>query len=133
VIVADTNLIAYFLIDGPYTREAEAVYAKDPEWAAPLIWRSEFRNLLVTRLRKKAIVLSDALDLADEAEDLMRGHEHDTTSSEILHLAAETGCSAYDCEFMALAKMLRVPLVTSDKGVLVNFRPTAVSMRGFCL
>jgi len=47
LIVADTNLIAYFLVKGPHTREAEAVYEKDPEWAAPLLWRSEFRNVLI--------------------------------------------------------------------------------------
>jgi predicted nucleic acid-binding protein len=32
----------------------------------------------------------------------------------VLTLALESGCSAYDCEFVALAKQLGVKLVTED-------------------
>ncbi len=131
MIVADTNLIAYLLVKGPHTREAEAVFRRDAEWVAPLLWRSEFRNLLATSLRQARLSLEDAIDLMGEAEQLMSGREHQTASSRILRLAADSGCSAYDCEFVALALDLGVPLVTSDSALILKFKPTAVSMRAF--
>lgn len=132
MIVADTNLIAYLLVQGTHTREAEAVYEKDPEWAAPVLWRSEFRNVLASSLRLSLLSLEDAFDLMERAEQLMAGREHQLASSRILKLAAETGCSAYDCEFVVLARDLGVPWVTSDRALVTKFKPTTVSMRAFC-
>ena len=132
MIVADTNLIAYFLIKGPLTLEAEAVFEKDPEWAAPLLWRSEFRNVLILSLRHARLTLDDALSLMDHAERLTKGQGYHMDSSRILRLAAQSGCSAYDCEFVALALDLGVPLVTSDRALIEKFKPTAVSMKNFC-
>jgi predicted nucleic acid-binding protein len=132
LIVADTRLIAYLLVKGPHTREAEVVYEKDPEWAAPLLWRSEFRSVLILSLRRALLTLEEAFDLMGLAEQLMRGREHQTASSRILRLAADSGCSACDCEFAALALDLGVPLVTSDGSLIAKFKPAAVSMRAFC-
>jgi predicted nucleic acid-binding protein len=66
-----------------------------------------------------------------EAETLMNGGEYDIASAQVLSLAASSGCSAYDCEFAALALDLKVPLVTSDKKILKAFRGTAVSLDEF--
>jgi len=46
MIVVDTNVIAYFWLPGEYTTFAERALNKDNEWAAPILWRSEFRNIL---------------------------------------------------------------------------------------
>jgi len=132
LIVADTNLLVYFLLKGGFTPEARAVYQKDAEWTAPVLWRSEFRNVLILSLRRGLLNLADALDLMEKAEQLMGGREHESPSSCILWLAADSGCSAYDCEFVALALDLNVPLVTSDDALIRKFKPTAVSMRAFC-
>ncbi|MCO6439628.1 MAG: hypothetical protein J5I81_00810 [Nitrococcus mobilis] len=51
MIVADTNLLIYILLAGEHTLAAERVFQRDPEWAAPLLWRSEFRNVLALYLR----------------------------------------------------------------------------------
>jgi predicted nucleic acid-binding protein len=66
-----------------------------------------------------------------EAETLMNGGEYDMASAQVLSLAASSGCSAYDCEFVALALDLKVPIVTSDKKVLKMFRGSALSLEEF--
>ncbi|HEV2349521.1 MAG TPA: type II toxin-antitoxin system VapC family toxin [Terriglobia bacterium] len=131
MIVADTNLIVYFLIRSEFTREAEAVYKKDPRWAAPRFWQSEFRNVLAGHLRRGHLELEQCLALMGQAERLMKGREFDVQSTSVLRLAAESGCSAYDCEFAALALELGIPLITSDVALLANFKSVAVSMRSF--
>jgi predicted nucleic acid-binding protein len=132
VIIADTNLIVYLLVRGQYTEEAEAVYRKDPKWGAPRLWRYEFRNVLVLYLRRKLIGMEEAFETMEQAERLMGGQEFEVESSHVLRLASTSGCSAYDCEFVALAHDLGVPLVTSDSALIAKFKPTVVSMRAFC-
>ncbi len=131
MIVADTNVITYLLLPGDSTPEAERAFERDPEWAAPLLWRSEFRNVLAHYIRLRRLSLSQALQLTEKAELLMSGREFAVTSSEVLALASDSGCSAYDCEFVALARQLGVPLVTSEQTILEAFAPTAVSLKTF--
>ena len=127
MIVADTNLVAYFLIPGERSVEAESVFRKDSEWVAPLLWRSEFRNVLAFHLRRSALSLEQALEIVADAETLMQGREYSLPSDPIVRLVAGSACSAYDCEFVALAMELGVSLVTSDAKVLGAFGETAVS------
>ena len=132
MIVADTNLIVYLLVRGQFTEGAEAVYRNDPNWSAPLLWRSEFRNVLLLYLRRKLISMEEVFATMVQAERLMKGQEFEVESSHVLRLAAASGCSAYDCEFVALAQDLGVPMVTSDRALIAKFRPAVVSMGVFC-
>ena len=121
MIVADVNLLVYLYVAGQRTKQAEAVLARDPVWVAPLLWRSEFRNTLIGLVRKKALSMEDAIQLVNEAERSMAGREYSIVSHEVLRLAARSGCSAYDCEYVALAEDLGVPLVTADQQLLQAF------------
>ena len=131
MIVADTNLIAYLLIPGDHTQAAERVFARDPDWVAPLLWRSEFRNVLILHLRRRFLSLAESLEIAADAEVLVQGKEYEVSSAQVLSLAASSRCSAYDCEFVALAQNLGVPLVTADRDVLTDFPSLAVSADDF--
>jgi predicted nucleic acid-binding protein len=121
VIVADTNVIAYLLLPSPFTGLAERLYAQDPEWIAPTLWRSEFRNVLSLYVRRGLLTLGQAMALQDEADDLMRGNAYDVVSADVLSLASDSGCSAYDCEFVALARSVSVTLVTADRRLAQAF------------
>ncbi|MDD5323608.1 MAG: hypothetical protein PHD43_24000 [Methylococcales bacterium] len=66
-----------------------------------------------------------------EAEALMVDHEFTVTSVQVLTLTDSSNCSAYDCEFVALAKQLSVKLVTQDKKILLEFPEVAVSLDDF--
>ncbi|GAB4257835.1 MAG: type II toxin-antitoxin system VapC family toxin [Thermoleophilia bacterium] len=131
MIVVDTNVIAYLFLGGEKTPQARAALRKDPEWAAPLLWRSEFRNVLASYLSRGHLQLSDALELATEAESLLAGREYLVPAGSVLRLVGASSCSAYDCEFVALAQELGVPLVTSDRQLLECFSATAVGVDAF--
>lgn len=131
MIVVDTNILAYLYLPGEKTKQSEQALTKEPEWVAPVLWRSEFRNILAYYTHNKILKLDDSLKIMHEAEALMSGGEYDTASAQVLSLAALSGCSAYDCEFVALALDLKVPLVTSDKKVLKAFHGTALSLEEF--
>ena len=62
----------------------------------------------------------------------MRGQEYAVTSLSVLRLAAGSGCSAYDCEFVALAQDLNIPPVTVDRQVLGAFPKETLSLDDFC-
>ena len=132
MIVADTNLIAYFLINSGFTPDASAVYQKDPDWIAPLLWRSELRKVLIQSLRQALLSLDEIISIMNRAEGLMKDSGYQMDSSRVLRLAADSGCTAYDCEFVALALDLGIPLVTSDRALIEKFKHNVVSMKSFC-
>ncbi len=131
MIVADTNLLIYLYVRGQRTRESEAVLRRDAVWTAPLLWRSEFRNVLIGLVRKHALLLDEALSMIDEAERWLAGHEYSVISRRVLTLAERSGCSAYDCEFVALAEDLGVLFVTTDRQILKAFPTIAISPSSF--
>ena len=61
MIVVDTNIIAYLTLPSPYTDAAERLLQRDQDWIAPVIWRSEFRNVLATAMRQEVVSLEQAL------------------------------------------------------------------------
>jgi len=67
----------------------------------------------------------------DQALRLMRGMEYQVTSLRVLSLVASSSCSAYDCEFVALAQDLDVPLVTVDRHILDQFPEPSISLDAF--
>lgn len=129
--MVDTNVIAYLLLAGTHTAEAQNAFRKDPDWAAPILWRSEFQNVLAQYVHKDQMTVPQALEFMDEAETLMQGREYQVSSQRVLALTANSRCSAYDCEFMALAEDLALPLVTSDSKLLKEFPAKAVALRDF--
>jgi predicted nucleic acid-binding protein len=131
VIVADTNLLVYLHVRGTLTTEAEAVLERDPLWVSSLLWRSEFRSALVGLIRQGNITLDIAREIAHQTELWMNGREYTVATDGVLRLAMESGCSAYDCEFAALAQDLGIPLVTVDRQLLNAFPSLAVSIHNF--
>jgi len=131
VIVVDTNAVVHLVLGGERTEAARRAFARDHEWSAPILWRSEFRNVLSMLIRRKSLALADALEAAREAEHLLADREFSVETQTVLELATKSGCSAYDCEFVALASDLKIQLVTSDREILAAFPSTAISIEAF--
>lgn len=128
MIVVDSNVLAYLYLPGEFTVATEALLERDPEWAAPVLWRSEFRNILAGYMRRGALTFEQACGLQREAESLMAGSEYEVDSLGVLELVRDSDCSAYDCEFIALASKLKAKLVTMDKKLLRAFPKHAVAL-----
>ena len=131
MIVVDTNVIGYLYLSSERSAQAEQALLRDAEWTAPLLWRSELRNVLAKYIRNKLLSLEEAVQIMDEAIAMMRNGEFGVSSLQVLSLAALSGCSAFDCEFVALARSLEVPLVTVDRQILEQFSETAISLDDF--
>ena len=124
-------MIACLLIAGQYTPSARATLQRDPEWAAPLLWRSKFRNVLALHLRQEEMSLRHAIALQEAAEDLLAGREHMVASPQVLTLAHDSGRSAYDCECIAVARQLSTKVVPSDRPLLASFPADTISLTAF--
>ncbi len=131
MIIADTNIISYLLLPTSYTDSVESLYKIDPDWSAPILWKSEFRNVMALYLRKKIITLEKAMQLQDTAESIIIQNEYDVSSSQVLVLIDKSNCSSSDCEFVALAHHFDTKLVTQDKKILNEFPSTAISVSDF--
>ncbi|MEO7359646.1 MAG: type II toxin-antitoxin system VapC family toxin [Gemmatimonadaceae bacterium] len=131
MIVVDTNVIAYLLVPGPHTASAQATFRRDPLWAAPTLWRSELRNVLVQYMRLRQMPLTKAQEIQGLAETIFSGREYPVDSARVLEMATTSGCSAHDCEFVSLARTLGVPLVTNDHQVVRAFPDVAISPSNF--
>jgi predicted nucleic acid-binding protein len=128
VIVVDSNVLAYLFLPSEHTAKADALLAKDPEWVAPLLWRSEFRNILAGYMRRGTLSFEQATAIQQEAEELLAGAEFELASRDVLDLVSNSDCSAYDCEFVCLAIKLNTRLVTADKKLLRDFPKHTISL-----
>ncbi|RJP51965.1 MAG: PIN domain-containing protein [Anaerolineaceae bacterium] len=130
MIVADTNLIVYLFVTGDKTPLAQEILAKDPHWIVPPLWQSEFRNVIAGYIRR-GMTLIQAKQVMEDAILTLENRQVLPSSEKILDLISETDCTAYDCEFIALAQQLDVSLVTADKRLLSRFPNLTISLEKF--
>jgi predicted nucleic acid-binding protein len=131
VIVADNTLLVYFWLPSDFAEMAEAVKNQDKIWASPILWRAEFRNVLAGYLRRKTLSEAEANAAYLNVQKDLGANEYSVPTERIIKLVLASDCSAYDCEYVALAQDLGVPLVTADKQILRAFPKIAVSMEKF--
>jgi predicted nucleic acid-binding protein len=131
MIVVDVNTLAYLWIPGEMTAFAESALVRDPHWVSSILWRSEFRNILAGYLRRGALDRAAVDRCLSGAESQLAGHEYLIPSELVMGKVVASNCSAYDCEYVALAEDLKATLVTSDKQILTAFPAIATSLRAF--
>jgi predicted nucleic acid-binding protein len=131
MICVDTNIICYRYMRSPHSAAADAAWAKDADWIVPILWRSEFRNALAGSMRRRSLTAEEAISIANLAEHMLGQKEFTVSTSTVLQLVSRSKCSAYDCEFVALAHAQEVQLVTTDRQVLREFPEVAISLDKF--
>ncbi len=131
MIVVDANVIHYCWVRGQNTDIAQAVRRRDADWHAPILWRSEMRNVLTAYLRRGLLTRTQIVRILRAADHAMAEGEHIVADDRVFDIVARTALTAYDAEFVALATALGVPLVTADKAVLKAFPEQALTMEAF--
>jgi len=113
MVVVDTNILAYLLIEGDRTVDAQALFRRDAEWRSEGFVLIEFSNILATYQRSGALSRGATEGMLATAERVMTGLVN-LPHGRALKLAAEFGVSAYDARFLGAAKNLGARLVTED-------------------
>lgn len=131
MIVVDVNTLAYLWIPGEMTALAEKALARDPHWVSSILWRSEFRNILAGYWRRGDLQRNAVDRCVSGAESQLVGHEYLVPSELVMRKVTASTCSAYDCEYVALAEDLKTTLVTSDRQILSEFPRLTTSLRKF--
>lgn len=133
MIVVDTDVISYFWLQMTVDRPAAAQAARqrDADWVVPYLWRSEFRSVLRGYMTRDLMTLEEARRFHEQAQEDLRDREYEMAAAPVLRLVDDTGHSAYDCEYVALAQQLGVTLVTGDRPVVEQFPNTAVLLEAF--
>jgi predicted nucleic acid-binding protein len=128
MIVVDSNVIAYCWIRGERTGKAHRLRRLDPDWHAPVLWRSELRNILTGYRRDGSIAGGQVRQIMAAAEAGFAGREHHLPSGRVFAVTERCRLSACDAEFVALAEILGVPLVTEDRAILRCWPGHALSL-----
>lgn len=123
----DTHLAVCLLLPGNANQRAEELLVRDSRWVVPGLFFSEFKSVLSGLLQQGAMNLNDAIAYVNEAERVLERAPFSPDHGRILALSLSSGCPAYACEFVALAEMLEVPLVTVDPQVLQAFPQLAMA------
>ena len=131
MIVVHANLIGNLFIDTKDFPLTTQVFEKDPDWYAPILWQSEVRSIVTNYFRHRLLPLEKALRIMDEAHGLMAEHERFISSTLVLELVGASKCTSYDCEYVALAKEMKLTLVTFDKQVVGAFPEIAIFPQDF--
>ncbi|MFQ5614671.1 MAG: type II toxin-antitoxin system VapC family toxin [Anaerolineae bacterium] len=132
MIVVDTNVIAYLMIEGEKTEQAQRTFSRDSNWVLPRLWRHEFLNVLATFVRHGGTEVDEAVTIWQRSLGLFASGERGVDMVSTLRLAAQHNISAYDAQYAVLAMELGLAYVTEDKQLLKTFPELALSMQSFC-
>jgi len=113
MVLVDTNVLVYLLIEGDRTRQAQDLFSCDPEWKSEGFLLVEMSNVLATYARTGALDAGQARRLLAQAERALRGVVNVPHAS-ALEAAQRFGVSAYDARFLVAAEKLGARLVTED-------------------
>ena len=129
MIVVDTNVMVDRLVGGENGADAALLFESDPEWAAPTLLVSELRNVLLGYVRRGDLRADQAKAMYEDAAEILGGRITRVGGAQVIDIALECDLTAYDAEFVALARELGVALATSDKAILKGATDVAVSVR----
>lgn len=129
MIVADTNVVVQFVVGDHGGADAALLYAEDPEWAAPTILMSELRNVLLGFVRRGILGRDHVTSMCADAARALGDRVDNVPHGRVIDTALECGLTAYDAEFVVLARALGVHLATSDREILAGAPDVAISVR----
>lgn len=126
MIVADANVVAALVMPHEDSPVAERLLRADASWVAPPQILSELRSVVATLVRNGRQTPAQGASLLAMAVEALEAVTFEPDARRVLELVAASGCSSYDCEYVAVAEELGCRLVTLDQVVLRAFPGVAV-------
>lgn len=114
MLVIDTNVLAYLLIEGDQTAAARSLFARDADWRSEPFALIELSNVLATTMRLRGLSVAAASAIMQDARRVIERGLHVAADDQVLGLAQRHAVSAYDARFLAVAQALDQKLVTAD-------------------
>ena len=125
-LVVDTNVVAALMLRTEQNPVVADCFVRDCDWQLPVLWRSEFRHVLLKYVRANLFSRSQVSAIWMRAMEQLASNEHSVDGHQVLDLAIRFGCSSYDAEYVVLAKELNCPLLTFDRKLLQLFPEVAL-------
>ncbi|MCK5077818.1 MAG: VapC toxin family PIN domain ribonuclease, partial [Calditrichia bacterium] len=88
-------------------------------------------NILAVSLRTGNLDSNIIKEIFLKARNHMQGREYFPPYNQVISTFENSTCSAYDCEFVALAKEKNIKLITADKKILNEFPEYTKSFYSF--
>ena len=114
MLLVDTNVVAYLLIEGDHTEAAQELHARDSDWRSEAFLLVEFTNVLVSSIARKRMTVSMAEAFLAKVFSLFDGKLGRIPHASVLAIATRHRVSAYDARFLSLADQLGSRLITED-------------------
>jgi predicted nucleic acid-binding protein len=127
VVLVDTNILAYLMIEGDRTAYAQKLFERDSDWCSEAFVMVEFSNIIATCVRTDALSRAQGARLMTEAQALLPTL-HNMLNMQALETAMQYGISAYDARFISLARQLKLKLVTEDAKLRTAVPPWTISL-----
>lgn len=114
MLVVDTNIVAYLLIEGDHTATARLLHRRDDDWRSEAFIMVEFVNVLTASIAARRMNLVLARGFLTQAISLLHGRLASIPHDAVLSLATQYRVTAYDARFLTVAQRLNTRLVTED-------------------
>lgn len=114
MVLVDTNVLAYLLLEGDYTAPAQELKRREPDWRSEALILVEFSNVLMRYMIVRGLHLDAAQELLASASSLFANKLAHVAHSEALAIASAFRTTAYDARFLALARETGLKLVAED-------------------
>ena len=131
MIVVDASVLVAYLLPSAHAHELDRLFLRDSEWIVPALWRSELANVLVSQVRFRQLPVAEATAVFASAVTIVARNEYRIDHAPVIALAAARGLSAYDAEYLHLAREMAVPLVTLDRKLQQADPHVAMSPQAF--
>ena len=133
--VVDASVGIKLFLAEALSDQAHALFARltsDPlaQFYVPDLFTIECANILWKYVRRFGYPVARALqDVHDLVSLPLHSVPVSTLAAPALAPAAETGCTAYDAAYVALARELKVPLITADEALARRFAGASPAVR----
>jgi predicted nucleic acid-binding protein len=131
MIVVDTNIISYSLIEGDRTESVLLAREKDPHWIVPALWKHEFLNVLSTLTKNKILNRNQSIEIWKNALRIFSRNEYSIDYLDTFDISIRNNLSSYDAQYISLARSMETVCITEDKKLLAKFPEVALSSSQF--